>query len=1001
MKSTDLAMHRSEKKTSLIVLGLLVFLFLLSPAKMAYPAEGPNNRPIINSLIPEADTVLLEGSTLITATASDPDGDFLSYVWSTSGGTITGDADADPETITWTAPAVGGDRMVAVTVSDGNGGQSSKSVFISVTVGLGIGYIGMPGANPVRIDTDSLGQIYVSDTTRDRIIIYDAEGNYLRAITGLDDPLGIALGPGDRLYVGENGKDRISMYNTSGTFLGVMGGPVVQMPNSIAVDHSLGKVIVADSKGAQVLVYNTNGSFQLAIDGSSAVPGGFIFPVGVAIDPVARIIYVSDAGTYQVHGMDYAGNSIVNFGSRGIYPGEFNRLQGVGVDGEGRIFAVDSFQSRVHAFNSSGQYLAIVGSYGQGIGELSIPLDAHVDAFDRLLVSSNDNSRIEIFALTDVFTPPPNYPPTEPTPDQPGSGAEVSTLGPTLVVLAATDLDGDSLSYEFEITQQGQPTPHASVEGIEEDQGEASWTVEPPLADHTFYEWKARATDGLEAGPWSASSQFYVNLFNDVPSTPPGVLTLPGAELRPDGVLEWEPSTDPDALDIISYTLEIDDDPDFSSILIREADINGTSISLESLTDYALLVDDTTYYWRVKAVDDKGAESGWAQGSFYFNRIEIEIGSDPADARIYIDGNAAYPGWEAGVSPATVVDVEETLHIVTLIKEGYKPYTEVVDNRAGADAQINAVLVRATQIALVNPRVLNPDNVVGQNVDHSRPFMTDWNFDGIPDILMSDDSGRVYLVLAGATMSYQGVLLDTLAVFGYSAREAKVFAVDWDNDSDFDLLIGTRGDGILLAINEGDQETPAFVDGGKILIQGSDPLGSDTALVPAVMDWNDDGKKDLLVGGSSGHIGLYINSGTDEAPQFLTEEFVEADGAILSEPSGYSAPVVGDWNSDGLGDLLVGTQEGTIYLYLNIGIAGAPAFAAAEPISYYLSRTSTLVANPGPRSVPYFGDWNADGKIDLILGNAAGRIIILTGYWPNSPVPARSTVSAGAFGVEQ
>jgi hypothetical protein len=52
-----------------------------------------------------------------------------------------------------------------------------------------------------------------------------------------------------------------------------------------------------------------------------------------------------------------------------------------------------------------------------------------------------------------------------------------------------------------------------------------------------------------------------------------------------------------------------------------------------------------------------------------------------------------------------------------------------------------------------------------------------------------------------------------------------------------------------------------------------------------VADWNEDGKKDLLVGGFFfGNIFLYLNSGTNQAPLFTTNTKLQADGTDLSVP---------------------------------------------------------------------------------------------------------------------
>ena len=64
----------------------------------------------------------------MVCTASDTDGDDLSYDWSASAGEIDGAAN----TITWVAPASGGSYGVVVIVTDGRGGQATASLTITV-----------------------------------------------------------------------------------------------------------------------------------------------------------------------------------------------------------------------------------------------------------------------------------------------------------------------------------------------------------------------------------------------------------------------------------------------------------------------------------------------------------------------------------------------------------------------------------------------------------------------------------------------------------------------------------------------------------------------------------------------------------------------------------------------------------------------------------------------------------------------------------------------------
>jgi len=203
------------------------------------------------------------------------------------------------------------------------------------------------------------------------------------------------------------------------------------------------------------------------------------------------------------------------------------------------------------------------------------------------------------------------------------------------------------------------------------------------------------------------------------------------------------------------------------------------------------------------------------------------------------------------------------------------------------------------------------------------------------------------------------------------------------NDADFDLLIGNADGDVLMALNVGDQQTPDFIDGGPVQLSGQGlTLTADSA--PAVVDWDGDGKKDLLVGCASGVIGLYINTGTDESPEFTQERFVETESGQLVVPTGNSVVFVTDWNGDGLGDLLVGSGGGQINLYLNVGAPGAPVLRSEGVVTYVFNKKKQREANPGMYSTPYLADWNGDGLRDLVSGNEAGEIVAFEGIQPGN-----------------
>jgi hypothetical protein len=92
---------------------------------------GANEPPTITSLIADADWTTPSSSLQVTCTASDPDGDELSYEWTATGGDISGTG----ALVNWTAPEEIGTYDVTVVVKDGHGQEDTGSVTLSVVLG--------------------------------------------------------------------------------------------------------------------------------------------------------------------------------------------------------------------------------------------------------------------------------------------------------------------------------------------------------------------------------------------------------------------------------------------------------------------------------------------------------------------------------------------------------------------------------------------------------------------------------------------------------------------------------------------------------------------------------------------------------------------------------------------------------------------------------------------------------------------------------------------------
>ncbi len=104
-------------------------------------------------------------------------------------------------------------------------------------------------------------------------------------------------------------------------------------------------------------------------------------------------------------------------------------------------------------------------------------------------------------------------------------------------------------------------------------------------------------------------------------------------------------------------------------------------------------------------------------------------------------------------------------------------------------------------------------------------------------------------------------------------------------------------------------------------------------------------------------------------PNYFDIRFGLADGG-LGQPekysfSGMSSVAVGDLNGDGVPDLVVSNEQGTLVAYINDGGGGLAA-----------GRTASLSSFPNGMAI---GDLNGDGRGDIVVGNNNDQLEILLG----------------------
>lgn len=145
------------------------------------------------------------------------------------------------------------------------------------------------------------------------------------------------------------------------------------------------------------------------------------------------------------------------------------------------------------------------------------------------------------------------------------------------------------------------------------------------LKDNGHYYWRVRSVDSEDsASVWSQPWSFWLNLGNDAPEmvssgfTPANSTTI--SSLQP--LISWNASSDPDFSDTkdrLSYITQLSMDTTFTTLMKTDTTKHGVNSSkMDSLSDESL------YYWRVKALDDEGEESGWSSVQAFITNQRLD-----------------------------------------------------------------------------------------------------------------------------------------------------------------------------------------------------------------------------------------------------------------------------------------------------------------------------------------------------------------------------------------
>jgi hypothetical protein len=223
-------------------------------------------------------------------------------------------------------------------------------------------------------------KLYIAETAHGRVVIIDpAKGTfeYLKGVSSprgaLKAPTGLAFDSEGNMYVADTGRKEIVVYDKAGNYRDAFGKNLDKNAKIVGVGVFKDDLYALDFGASLIRVLDRKTGEQIRSFGYREEPNQSLrAPVYFTFDN-AGSIFVTNIGNNKVMKYDIDGNFLGAFGGTGERPGNFVKPRGVALDDAGRIFVVDGGFNTVTVFDDEFRLLTFFGWPGLETGSLNLP----------------------------------------------------------------------------------------------------------------------------------------------------------------------------------------------------------------------------------------------------------------------------------------------------------------------------------------------------------------------------------------------------------------------------------------------------------------------------------------------------------------------------------------------------------------------------------------------------------------------------------------------------